>query len=95
MSQVLYDPQAAAERQAFIDIKFQEGPVDEVGVNGCFIEDVIDLLVERLRGFNAGPLGCRENSVAITHLEEAANWMVRRRINRIKQGVHSTMEPHK
>jgi hypothetical protein len=89
------DPKAVAARRAFIDIRFQEGPVSEVGVNGCHIEDVIDVLVERLRGFNEGPLRCRENSLAITALEEASNWLVRRRLNRLAQGVEGTMLPHK
>lgn len=89
-----YTPEAKAERRQFISIKFQEGPIPEVGVNGAHIEDVIDLLVERLRGFNEGPLRCRENSLAITHLEEAGNWLLRRQVNRLEQGVQGTMQPH-
>ena len=33
--------------QTYIRIKFQAGPLPE-GVNGCSIEDVIDVLVARL-----------------------------------------------
>ena len=90
----VYTAEARNRRADYIDIKFQEGPIAEVGVNGCHIEDVIDLLVERLRGFNEGPLRCRENSLAITHLEEAGLWMVKRRMNRLEQGVEGTYEPH-
>jgi hypothetical protein len=82
------------ERTDYIDIKFQEGPIDVAGVNGCHIEDVIDLLVDRLRGFNDGDFRCRENSLAITHLEEAGLWLVKRRMNRIEQGVEGKYLPH-
>lgn len=37
---------------------------------------------------------CRENSLAITALEEANNWLMRRRLNRVAQGVEGTYEPH-
>ena len=85
---------AAPAFKKFIDITFQEGPIQEVGINGAGIEDVIDVLVERLRGFNEGPTRCRENSLAITHLEEARNWLTRRTILRIQQGVEGSKEPH-
>ena len=90
----VYEADARTERRRYIDIKFQSGPIPIVGVNGCHIEDVIDLLVERLRDFNDGPLRCRENSLAITSLEEAGLWLLKRRINRIAQGVEGTYEPH-
>lgn len=98
-----YTAEQKTTRRQHITIKFQEGPIygsqDEKGViteqpNGCDIEDVIDVLVERLRGFQNGSLRCRENALAITHLEEAGNWLVKRRMNRIAQGVEGTYQPH-
>lgn len=79
----------------YIDIQFQDGPIEEVGINGAGIEDVIDLLIERLRGFNEGEMRCRENSLAITALEEARNWLTMRTINRIQQGVEGYDKPHR
>lgn len=90
-----YQPARKAERRPFINIKFQEGPIPEVGVNGAHIEDVIDLLIENLRTFNDGPLRCRENSLAITALEEANLWLLKRTMNRIEQSVEGSYEPHK
>ena len=90
-----YTPEARAERAQYIDITFQHGPIQEVGVNGAHIEDVIDLLVARLREFNEGPTRCRENSLAITHLEEAKNWLVSRTLKRVEQGVEGYYIPHK
>ncbi len=74
----------------YIYFKFQCGPVQEHGANGTSIEKVIDLLVSRLEGFNAGPFRCRENSLAITHLQEAQNWLERRTRNRVERGVEGT-----
>jgi hypothetical protein len=89
-----YTPEAKAERQQFIDIKFQEGPIPEVGVNGAHIEDVIDLLVARLEGFNERSMRCRENSLAITNLEQANLWLLKRTMNRVDQKVEGFNQPH-
>lgn len=78
-----------------ISIKFQEGSVKEAGVNGCQIEDVIDILLERLRRFQAGALPCRENKWAILHLENAQRWLVSRTVARKEQGVEGTTKKHK
>lgn len=75
-------------------IRFQLGPIAEVGVNGTTIEDVIDVLIARLEGFNRGPLRCRENSLAITSLEEARNWLLQRTRTRVSQGVEGVNQPH-
>lgn len=79
----------------FINLKFQEGAVPVNGVNGCTIEDVIDVLIDRLKGFQDGILRCRENSLTLTKLEEAQMWLERRTVNRIEQGVEGSMDPHK
>lgn len=71
----------------FINIKFQEGTVLENGVNGAQIEDVIEVLIERLQGFQKGKFSCRENALAITKLQEARMWLEERTRNRKKQGV--------
>lgn len=77
-----------------IDIKFQVGPLQEVGVNGCSIEDVIDVCVERLRGFQAGPFACPENAEAIQDLVAAKDWLLLRTKKRQEQGVEGTTQPH-
>ncbi len=79
---------------AYIDIKFQSGPLQEVGVNGCSIEDVIDVLTTRLEGFQNGPFRCRENALAITKLEEAKQWLLYRTSKRQAQGVEGTNKAH-
>ena len=78
---------------AWIRIKFQAGPLPD-GVNGCSIEDVIDVLVTRLEGFQKGQFRCRENALAITKLEEAKQWLLYRTSKRQEQGVEGTNKPH-
>lgn len=79
----------------YIDITFQHGSIEEVGINGAGIEDVIEVLIERLRQFNEGEMRCRENSLAITDLESARNWLTMRTISRIQQGVEGYEQAHR
>lgn len=82
------------EQQAnYVQITFQRGPVAD-GINGCEIEDVLELLIARLEQFNAGPMRCRENACAKTHLEEARFWLWERTRKRQEQGVEGTDVPH-
>ncbi len=71
----------------YINIKFQEGPIKENEINGCQIEDIIDVLVDRLKRFQAGKYSCRENALAITKLEEARMWLNERTRDRIERNV--------
>ncbi len=71
---------------------FQNGPIGEVGVNGVTHETLLAVLIDRMRCFQAGPYACRENAIALTHLEEALMWLQRRTVARIKRGVEGTHE---
>ena len=75
-----------------IRIKFQLGPVKEFGKNGCQVPDIIRVLIDRLNGFNreGAPFRCRENSLAITRLEEAIHWLNHRTAERQTRGVEGT-----
>lgn len=77
-----------------IMIRWQDGIVGEEGQNGAFVEDVIEAALQRLRFFNDTRFRCRENSLAITALEEAQNWLDRRTRNRLVQDVENTYEVH-
>ena len=75
-------------------LQFQHGVIPDKGRNGLFNEDVIQLLMLRLRTQNQGEMKCRENSLAITALEEALMWLMRRSAIREEQGVLGTNQPH-
>lgn len=79
--------------QEFKPIQFQNGPVGDSGYNGVQNEDVISLLCVRLRDLNKR-FPCRENSLAITKLEEARFWLEERTRIREHQGVEGRNEAH-
>ena len=64
------------------ELKFQDGAIQEVGINGIQNEDVIVCVLERLRAFQNGDFKCRENAIAITKLEEALLWLRQRTFDR-------------
>ncbi len=71
----------------FAEIHFQNGPIQENGVNGCQQEDLLAVIIDRLRSFQAGPFPCKENEFALTKCEEALHWLNLRTADRIKRGV--------
>lgn len=71
-------------------VDFQEGPIKEAGVNGVCNEDLIAMVICRLESFNNSDFRCRENSMAITKLEEALLWLRKRTIGRENRGVEGT-----
>lgn len=73
-------------------IKFQEGPLLENTPNGCSNEAVMAVVIDRLKGFQAGQFACRENEMALIHLEQALMWLQRRTRSRIQRGVEGKNE---
>ncbi len=71
------------------EIHFQDGPVSE-GVNGCINEDLLIMVVRRLEEFQQSEFCCRENALAITHIEEALLWLRKRTMAREARGVEGT-----
>lgn len=71
-------------------ILFQNGPINEVGVNGITQEVLLAICADRLRSFQAGPYACRENAIALTKIEEAMHWLQQRTIARMRRGVEGT-----
>lgn len=72
------------------NISFQNGPIQENGVNGCQQEDLIAICIDRLRSFQAGDYACRENALVLTKLEEALHWLNHRTRDRQSRGVEGT-----
>lgn len=68
-------------------IIFQHGPIQEVGVNGTTIETVIDVLINRLEGFQRGAFRNGYNADAITHLKIAKERLLDRTRDRQARGV--------
>lgn len=76
----------------FYNVRFQNGPINEAGVNGLTHEALLAILIDRLQCFQKGPYACRENALALTKLDEALLWLCKRTLDRIQRGVEGTSE---
>ena len=72
------------------EIRFQNGPIQEFGVNGISGEALLAIVEDRLIGFQSGQFACRENAVALTKIQEAMMWLQKRTLDRMKRGVEGT-----
>lgn len=72
------------------EVNFQNGPIKEAGVNGVMNEDLVAIVIDRMRGFQSGDYACRQNALALTKLEEALMWMRDRTNERDRRGVEGT-----
>ena len=86
--------EAEVERP-YIHIVFQHGgsPAD-VGTNGCRLEDVIEVVQEKLLDFQGRELACEENATALYHLDLAREALILRRRRRESQGLLGERKAH-
>lgn len=79
-----------------LEIQWQNGPLgrgeERQEPNGAFVEDVIAAAAERIRFYQAGKFACRENAIALTHIETALLWLNHRTAQREERGVEGTHE---
>jgi hypothetical protein len=87
-------PAGGTTRGLGISIDWQNGPlgrgVDRILPNGAFVEGVIAAALGRLEFYNSTEFRCRENSLAITKLEEALHWCQHRTADRESREVEGT-----
>ena len=72
---------------ALSEIRFQNGPIAEHGVNGVTQEIMLAIVIDRLCSFQSGPFSSRENALALTKCEEALHWLQQRTLDRMRRGV--------
>lgn len=72
-----------------LSFTIQNGPIKDHGVNGCQVDTVIEAAKLIIEGLNK-KLPCRENSLAITKLDEALLWLGKRKADRIAREVEGT-----
>lgn len=74
-------------------IEFQKGPrKDPDSRHGVLDSDLLEIVRDRLKCFQAGEFATRENACALTHIEEALMWMNKRVEDRIERQVLGTMQ---
>lgn len=72
-------------------IQFQNGARKTEGsIHGILDTDLLEIVRDRLIGFQSGDFATRENACALTHIEEALMWMNRRVEDRIERDVLGT-----
>lgn len=69
------------------EINFQNGAINEHGINGLTQEVLLAIVADRLQSFQAGLFSCRENALALTKIEEAQHWLQQRTLARMRRGV--------
>lgn len=74
-----------------ISFTIQNGPVKENGVNGCQVDTLVHAAAHMIRELNK-KYPCRENSLAVTKLEEALHWLEARTKDREARGVEGTSQ---
>lgn len=68
-------------------INFQEGGIQEVGVNGLTNEVLLAIVIDRLRGFDQGPFSTIDNALALHGCLQAIGHLRARTIKRRSRGV--------
>lgn len=85
------NPEEIGEHDIYATIEFQKGPrAVENNIHGVLDTDLLEIVRDRLKSFQAGEFSCRENACALTHIEEALMWMNRRVEERAERGVLGT-----
>ena len=74
-----------------LDVKFQSGGTATTDKNGIFIEDLLIVAYAKLDEFNKH-MPSRENSLALTKIEEAILWLTSRKAERESRNVYGTEE---
>lgn len=72
-----------------ISFRVQNGPIEEVGVNGCQVDTMIEaarLIIEKFDESHP----CEENTMTLMHLRSALSWLDTRKKNREARGVEGT-----
>jgi len=73
-------------------IKFQKGPIKEVGINGVTEASLIKVLIDRYEFFQKGDFPTRENECVLDNLYCCLCKINQRTDDRIKRGVEGLNE---
>lgn len=82
-----HDYEIALPDGSGVRIGFQNGPINEVGVNGLTHEALLAIIADRLVSFQLGPFCCDENQRALDGVNEAMDALASRTRARMVRGV--------
>lgn len=61
-------------------------------IDGVLVEQLLAVCIDHLKSVNVGDLASRETSVAITKIEEAGLWLMKRELDRKRDNVLGTYQ---
>lgn len=73
-------------------VLFQNGPINDHGVNGVTQEVLLAIVADRLECFQAGPFASDYNARALEHVKAAQESLLQRTRDRMGRGVEGTHE---
>jgi len=74
-------------------IEFQKGPRNASYARpGILDSDLLEIVRDRLKTFQDGPMATRENEIALQHVESALLWLAKRAEDRAERNVLGTMQ---
>lgn len=79
------------EGKPVVQIDWQSGGTATHEKNGAFLEEVLAVVYTQLKNLN-NEFPCRENSIALTKIEEAVLWLVARKAEREQRNVYGKNE---
>lgn len=72
-------------------LRFQEGARKDPGaIRGLTDQDLLEIVRDRLKGFQSGDMPTRETACALTHIEDALLWLNKRIEDRLERNVLGT-----
>ena len=92
------DPAGGYASGVGLEIKWQDGPVNRLegekkdGLNGTFVEDVLEAVAQRLEFYQKSRFACKENAYALDDIRLALARLMDRRKDRQKRGVEGKHE---
>lgn len=82
-----YDIVHSATDKVVNTINFQKGPVQEVGLNGVFLEDLLLIAIDQIEHFQNSDFACEENDDTLRSLRAALATTRARQYERQLRGV--------
>lgn len=80
-------------QRLLLNLQFQTGAAQEVGITGVTNEALIEIILDRLEGFQKGEFACAENASAMEHLQAALSYLNDRTKDRLNRGVEGSYKP--
>ena len=83
--------QPGLPKELYFFVKYQDGPIADVGVNGICMLDIAQSMMDRLSDFEA-KWPREENRQAIIKLREFQLWLQEKRRNRLQERMTASVQ---